>query len=184
MWNSESPRRALERRAVIAVLDPGGEVRDQCWAVGARERALAAYLAYCLLDEDLRHRTDARRERLGARRQEGRGRRIGDADIGAADPRARARGVARPAESAPGELRARLIDQRDAAGAAGAAGRARDGSRLTGPLRRGLELGEQLGGSDAQCDAEERDVERRVGDHRSEERRVGKECRYRWSPYH
>src|SRR5256885_14560734 len=39
----------------------------------------------------------------------------------------------------------------------------------------GVELGEDKGGVDS----------RRVGlDPRSEERRVGKECRSRWSPYH
>ena len=40
------------------------------------------------------------------------------------------------------------------------------------------------GGSGSSCAAAAGQQQRRSQNHRSEERRVGKECRSRWSPYH
>ena len=51
------------------------------------------------------------------------------------------------------------------------------GAKLMGGLAKGLKLGTTVGGA----------LQTAGGAHfmrRSEERRVGKECRYRWSPYH
>src|SRR5205814_30206 len=95
----------------VAIVDTSSEVREQRRAIAPRERAVAADLADGLLHEHLRHRADARGERLGTGRQEGRARRVGDTDIRAPDSRSRTdRGAAAAADPGPteadlGELR-------------------------------------------------------------------------------
>src|SRR3989441_8383155 len=51
-------------------------------------------------------------------------------------------------------------------------------------LGRGAGQGIRLLGSAAHLLREFRELRRALIEHRSEERRVGKECRSRWSPYH